>query len=182
MKDWWGDESNKSSGKIQFMLDAVTAFWDKYNLQFETNIFCNLRQIHFALWDKFTLQFWDKYILQFIQILTIGDPVSGAAPPGDLPLSRHVSSVGMDVVPDVCLFHPHSHHYRLFPSHPSSRHPHHLPLHKSWSSWSTWSWSPISDPQSEFTILNRAVAVLLPLSSSQAGATLMLNKLKAQKK
>ena len=41
-------------------------------MQFETNIFCNLRQIHFAIWDIYALQFmtinfeiWDKYILQF---------------------------------------------------------------------------------------------------------------------
>merc|ERR1719458_1645678 len=35
---------------------------------------------------------------------------------------------------------------------------------------------PVSDPQSEFTILNGAVAVLLPLSDSQAGAPLVLYK------
>ena len=33
------------------------AIWDKYILQFETNIFCNSRQIHFAFLDKYNLQF-----------------------------------------------------------------------------------------------------------------------------
>ena len=46
--------------------------------QFETNTFCNLRKIHFTIWNKFILQFetkncnlrqihfaiWDKYILE----------------------------------------------------------------------------------------------------------------------
>merc|ERR1719150_465216 len=35
---------------------------------------------------------------------------------------------------------------------------------------------PVANPQSEFTILNRAVAVLLPLSNSKAGAALVLYK------
>ena len=29
------------------------AIWDKYILQFETNTFCNLRQSHFVIWDKY---------------------------------------------------------------------------------------------------------------------------------
>ena len=36
---------------------------------------------------------------------------------------------------------------------------------------------PVANPQSEFTILNRAVAVLLPLSNSEAGTALVLYKL-----
>ena len=32
------------------------AIWDKYILQFETNTFCNLKQIHLAIWYKFILQ------------------------------------------------------------------------------------------------------------------------------
>ena len=36
--------------QIQFSI------WDKYSLQFETNTVCNLRQIQFAIWDKYTDQ------------------------------------------------------------------------------------------------------------------------------
>ena len=41
---------------------------------------------------------------------------------------------------------------------------------------------PVANPQSEFTILNRAVAVLFSLSNSEAGAALVLYKLRKRKK
>ena len=107
--------------------------------------------------------------MQFRQILTIGDPVSGTTPPGNLPLSRHVAAISMDVVPKVCLYHPQI----LF---------HFLPIafHVILTIFLVINdnkLSPVSDPQSEFTILNGAVAVLLPLSDSQAGPALVLYKL-----
>ena len=71
--------ANNDVPEIQF------AIWHKWILQFNTNTFCNLRQIYFAIWDKYSqsrlvfcatpraipicatspFAIWDKYILQF---------------------------------------------------------------------------------------------------------------------
>ena len=42
---------------LNFTIWDIFTIWEKYILQFETNTFCNLREIHFSIWDKYILQF-----------------------------------------------------------------------------------------------------------------------------
>ena len=42
---------------VELNVGSILSIWDKYMLQFETNTFSNLGQIHFEIWDKHILQF-----------------------------------------------------------------------------------------------------------------------------